>query len=484
MDRIRRFFPAALLAVLLAACFSCLAEGSGLPALRLSVDPEEFRLVLSSPDHTYRAEGGALTVEAPGGSPETFPLAYLRGRGNSTWLNRKKPFKIRLQRGADLLGMGSNRHWVLLAEAVDGSLLRNRLMSYAGRAFGLAFTPEMAPVELYVNGEYLGCYTLSQQVRKGKTRVNIGDAGFLLSMSPYEEEPAENVLATSRGVRFLCEDPVFFSPDPSDDTGTAAQNEEIASLLQRAEDAVFAAGETEASLLSCAEYMDLHAAAKYWWIEEFFMNGDGAFTPSTYLYADGGRLYWGPLWDFDLSLPSAAPAEGFNTVRMPWFDHLRAFCPGFRAILEEEWSLLRPVLLDMAGEGGVIDRWTEEIRPAWERNAAAGFADESLEQDSLDSQASRIKDLILRRAAWVDAHLPDLAEAWVEAYFYSADGEYLSTARIPLPSGCIGETDFPEPPVPDGYRFAGWVTDGGAILRPGDRPDTDVNVRASCVPAE
>lgn len=482
-----------VLLCLLSACLPASAEDSGLPSLCLTVDPEAFRLVLESPDHSYRAEGGSLSLRVPedwrgefGGaeSLESLPLAYLRGRGNSTWLNRKKPFKLKLESGADLLGMSSGKHWVLLADAIDGSLLRNRLMSYAGRALGLPYTPKMVPVELYVNDEYQGCYVLSQQIRKGKNRVHIGDDDFLLSMSPDEDEAQENIVSTSRGIRFLCEDPVFASDDPSDPVADAKQKENLESFLQQVEDAVYAEVPENASGLPCAGLMDLSSAARYWWIEEFFMNGDGAFTPSTYLYTTGNSLCWGPLWDFDLSIPSSSPAEGFNTVRMPWLDHLRAFSPAYREILKEEWSVLCPILTDMARDGGVIDRWTEEIRPAWERNAAAGFAEESLEQDDLADQAARIRNWFRQRIDWISSHLEtDLAEAWVEVYFY-ADGEYLSTAQIPLPDGRLSESDLPEAPLREGSRFAGWTAEDGTLYGPGDLPDTDLELFASYVPAE
>lgn len=493
MRLLTRVLALILLVCLPAACSGVSAEDGTLPAVQLTVDPDEFRLVLESSHHTYQAEGGSLRIDIPKGwhgefgeaeSVDSLPLAYIRGRGNSTWLNQKKPFKFRLQNGADLLGMGSNKHWVLLAEAIDGSLLRNRLMSYTGRAFGLDFTPKMIPVELYINGAYQGYYVLSQQIRKGKTRVNIGDDDYLLSMNPWEDEAEENIITTSRGVRFLCEDPVFFSEDPTDPAGSPVQKEEIASILQQSEDAIFSVNGTETSGLPGFGYKDLRSAAKYWWIEEFFMNGDGAFTPSTYLYTDGGKLYWGPLWDFDLSIPTSASPEGLSTVRMPWFDHLRAFSPYFRKILADEWGNLCPILMEIARDGGVIDGWVDEILPAWERNAAAGFADESIEQDALTDQAGRIKDWFLRRIEWINSNLDSaLAEAWVEIYFY-ADDQYITTARITIPAGCLAGQDFPDAPEKDGFHFSGWVTEDGAFISEGIQPETDLVVHAVYTPAE
>ena len=169
---------------------------------------------------------------------------------------------------------------------------------------------------------------------------------------------------------------------------------------------------------------------------------------------------------------------------MPWFDHLRAFSPYFRKILADEWENLCPILTEIARDGGVIDGWVEEILPAWERNAAAGFADESIEQDALTDQAARIKDWFLRRIDWINSNQDSaLAEAWVEIYFY-ADGQYISTARISLPAGCLSGQDFPDIPQKEGFLFSGWVTEGGALLSEGIQPETDLIVHAAYTPAE
>ena len=36
----------------------------------------------------------------------------IKGRGNSTWRNPKKPYKIKLDEEADIFGLGANKHWV------------------------------------------------------------------------------------------------------------------------------------------------------------------------------------------------------------------------------------------------------------------------------------------------------------------------------------------------------------------------------------
>ena len=198
-----------------------LPEHHQIPAVYLTIDPAEFDKVNESEDHSYRARTGSMMIRVPDGyagdysteeleDTQELELEYIRGRGHGTWSADKKPYRIKLRENADLLGMGPNKHWVLLANRYDHSLLRNRLISYIGTEFGLAFTPKCLPVDLGVNGEYYGSYLLSEQIRIGENRVDIDElteedvsdpertGGYLLFMNPMWDEPLENVYKKSR----------------------------------------------------------------------------------------------------------------------------------------------------------------------------------------------------------------------------------------------------------------------------------------------
>ena len=112
--------------------------------------------MIDSPTHEYRATGASVSLDVPEGFTgefstaqlpdlENLSLEYIRGRGNSTWQDSKHPFKFKLDEKADLLGMGRGKHWVLLANSYDETLLRNRLTSYLSRRLGLDYTPKMEP---------------------------------------------------------------------------------------------------------------------------------------------------------------------------------------------------------------------------------------------------------------------------------------------------------------------------------------------------
>ncbi|MBR6255277.1 MAG: CotH kinase family protein, partial [Clostridiales bacterium] len=98
----------------------------------------------------------------------------IKDRGNSSWIWPKKPYKIKLDSKADLLGMGSNKHWVLLANYLDESLLRNTMAFRLAEQMGV---PAMQTtwVDVILNGEYAGNYQLCEQIRVGKERVDIFD---------------------------------------------------------------------------------------------------------------------------------------------------------------------------------------------------------------------------------------------------------------------------------------------------------------------
>lgn len=96
-------------------------------------------------------------------------------RGNSTRNLEKKPYKIKLQSKADLLGMGANKHWVLLANAIDHTFIRNKLVYDFAAELGAEFAAESDNVVLILNGTYQGVYQLCEQIRIAKQRINIFD---------------------------------------------------------------------------------------------------------------------------------------------------------------------------------------------------------------------------------------------------------------------------------------------------------------------
>lgn len=99
-------------------------------------------------------------------------VAEIKLRGNSTSGLAKRPFKVKLNSKTDIFGHGKSKHWVLLANGIDVSLLRNKLLQGLAGDLGLDYM-ESELITLVYNGEYQGVYELSEHVRVGSTRVDI-----------------------------------------------------------------------------------------------------------------------------------------------------------------------------------------------------------------------------------------------------------------------------------------------------------------------
>lgn len=100
----------------------------------------------------------------------------IRGRGNSTWNTgySKLPYKIKLDSKTNLFGFGTSKHWALLANYMDESLLRNTTSYDLSGAMGMPYL-KSAHVDVILNGVYAGNYQLVGNVRVEESRVNIYD---------------------------------------------------------------------------------------------------------------------------------------------------------------------------------------------------------------------------------------------------------------------------------------------------------------------
>ena len=84
----------------------------------------------------------------------------------------KLPYKIKLDSKTNLLGFGNSKHWALLANYMDESLLRNKTSYDLSGKMGMIYL-KSTNVEVILNGVYAGNYQLVGNVRIDKSRVNI-----------------------------------------------------------------------------------------------------------------------------------------------------------------------------------------------------------------------------------------------------------------------------------------------------------------------
>lgn len=229
----------------------------------------------------------------------------VRGRGNASWDFPKKPYRLKFASKQSPLGApASAKKWTLINNYGDKTLMRNILAFEVSRRVGMAYTPFCHPVDLVVNGEYRGCYQLCDQVEAASGRVEAKD-GYLIEIDAYAY--SEDVwFSSNHGT------PVTIK-HPDEDDITQAQRNFIYNYFNKMEAAVFASDFTDASN-GYRKYLDLDSFLKNFIVGEFAGNTDTYWSVYMYKDAADGKLYTGPVWDYDLSFENDGRTYPINSL--------------------------------------------------------------------------------------------------------------------------------------------------------------------------
>ncbi len=118
-------------------------------------------------------------------------------RGNSTKSYPKKPWKLKLEKKTEMFGIPKSKHWVLLANYNDQSMMRNKLAADFANDIG-SLGMKSTWVECVLNGDWQGTYQFGEQIRVAKERVNVhdweGDAGDIAEAFVKAQKTAGHIL--------------------------------------------------------------------------------------------------------------------------------------------------------------------------------------------------------------------------------------------------------------------------------------------------
>ena len=480
---------------------------NGLPVVYLYIDESRGTIedMIRSGDHSVYCYG-KMSIDVPEGFhysdfPDLACVSFenldmsIRGRGNSTWRESKKPFKIKLDKKADLFGLGKNKHWVLIANAMDESLLRDRITAWLGDEMGFPFTPRGVPVDVVMVGEnfgtqYLGSYYFSENVRVDENRLEIAElgendtdpsvitGGYLIQNGVQVRRGSPDIFFTERGANWATHTPsfdteevggplrgaedaedAFVGTDLGDAYKNGAQQDYIRSYIQHFEDVLFEEG------TAYRELMDVENAAKYWLMNEFPRNSDGFATGSTYLYKDRdpangvSKLCWGPLWDFDFAWNHSSYTQGWEYGHL-WSKPMLYDTGegGFVQEVHKQWPKMRAALERLIADGGVIDQYYQETRAS----AVQDYLLRHPGQTDFDylKQVEKLKDWIRDRIDWVDANLSEI-DTMIHKVSFMVDGEVWRTDFRPESEPVKNNEKHPEPAD---RTFVAWLDEDGKAL--------------------
>ena len=311
---------------------------------------------------------GCDWADSIGSVMEPIPL-LIRGRGNWTWSDTfdKKPYKLKFLEGLKIMGMKKGKHFALLAHADGQSFFKNRSGFFLSRRWGMAFTPEERPVEVVLNGEYVGLYLLTETVRVGKKRLNINEqrdyqtnpdsitGGWLVELDNNIDE--HQIRLSTRGTDLQRFWVTYHTPENL----STVQYNYLYSQMKTLLDKVYT---EDKNSMEWEEIIDMETLAKYFLISEIIDHVE-AFQGSCYLYKDLGEEKWkfGPFWDLGHAL--------------------NIWHPKYRYIYEVEgWST------DISRELMKFPRLREEVLRLWQRD---GFDAMMAMRDDLHRFADTIR---------------------------------------------------------------------------------------------
>ena len=342
----------------------------------------------------------------------------IKGRGNSTWTLPKKPYRIKLDKKTDLFGMGSNKNWVLLANYIDESLLRNTTAFQVADQSGLTDVKSVW-ADVVLNGEYIGNYQLCEQIRIDEGRVDIfdweGEAKDIASAVAKKEKKKGNVIdkdvledfltsdfswvtsgaftfnevqykvsdyydaeddisggylfelsneydelskfTTDNGLKVMIKSPEYLYTN-ADMMDYVQKYWECFENAYRSEDGYTDSKEGKKHY---SEYADIDSMVSYWLVMEIMGNNDAVYK-SRYAYIDlNGKIVYGPAWDFDWGCGSLVVGTSATGWKVSKSSNAQAFYkeflddPLFIVKATEKYWKIRQFLEELIKSDGIID---------------------------------------------------------------------------------------------------------------------------------
>ena len=283
-------------------------------------------------------------------------IATIRCRGNGSMTVGKEtgkyPYKLKFDDRINVFNLGAEpeKDWVLLANVGEHTMLRNYAAKYMGNLLdGIPYCSRSKLVNVYLNGDYIGVYELTEQVEVKPGRVNIDDTckgvenGFLVELDAYaRREDDEEAIFTINDTYYTIQSKVR----------TDKQMAYIRQYIAAFDDAIYADDPQR-----LAELVDMDSLVDMYILQEFAKNIDVGFS-SFYMYKDvEGKMFFAPPWDFDLAFGNderlddgsyeglyvATGREDFKQ-NSDWYIQLYSY-DWFRVMVADRWKQVSETLI-------------------------------------------------------------------------------------------------------------------------------------------
>ena len=402
-----------------------------LPSLYIDVESSSMEYIHMN--KTHEESGRMRLYSGDGIRLSENKLLSIKGRGNTSWAAEKKPYNLTLTEESDLLGMGSAKNWILLAEGNNAINIRNKLVYDFADRVGLNYSPDCEWVDLYLNGEYAGLYLLTERNEIHKERIDIPENGsFVISMenqTNMENQKIPYVMLDSSQVLRI--------------RYSAVTDQEIAEIWGAFKNSLLSEnGRDPNTGKSWNDMIDMDSWVRKYLIEEVFANPDGGAV-SQYFYMNGAdpqkKIFAGPVWDYDYALGGEdfwlkyydaflvmAREYTDDGMYLPWFYELYQkdeFYSRLTEIYEKEFlpqlKILTETTLDRCVSLITASAAMDGIR--WGHSEKTIQEDISLLRTFLENRISFLSDLWIEDAQY---HIVQVNTGrYLTGYFAVKDGE-------------------------------------------------------------
>ena len=334
----------------------------------------------------------------------------IKGRGNWSWSFAQRPYTMKFDKKADLMGMGAAKKWVLVTVHSDKTMMHNFMTQKFAKALGLRGTCDNEYIDVVVNGEYVGTYVLTEKIQIHKERIDlVDDQGILFEIEMCYRHSCnrcvvlyENRSDRSRTIHLE----LLKYKDWDLDKLTRAQqsflNDKLI-LMQQYFD-LFAKCMQEDDWETLTRMMDVDSFVNWYLLNELTRNYDSAFVTSCYCFInEDNKVCMGPVWDFDTCY--GIQDSSYNSQHIqdaPWFGWLIRNCPEFVELVEKRWTEIRQkdgLLYDFYT---AIDAIAEYISVS-EKMEHELYPTSELLNVPFDEAVKYFKTWLKNRVVWMDA---------------------------------------------------------------------------------
>ncbi len=270
----------------------------------------------------------------------------IRARGNGSLTHDKTSYKIKFDDKVYLMGeeVQPARDWVLLANYIDLSMMRNFYATQCMEKLEhIAFAPNTMFVEVIFNNFPVGVYQVYESIELDEARLDIDEDsseiqnGFLIErdLLPTGTEGTDYVVVSDIPYNI------------KSDVHNVEQADYVKDVISQVEAAIYSEEQE-----TIEEVMNVDSSIDVFLLCEFGKNYDvgwGSFY--MHLYPNDDTLYFGPPWDFDLTIGNDMRLDNgsYEGMYMGNYEYnLARNHHWYMALLQQDWYKIK-----------VVERWNE-----------------------------------------------------------------------------------------------------------------------------